>query len=81
MKKIDHIGIAVNDFQAVKDILNLLQIENHQPDIVADQKVETLCFIVGDSEIELLKPTNEDSPIAKYLDKKGTGIHHIAIKV
>jgi len=81
MKKIDHIGIAVRDFKAVKYILNLLNIENHQPETVADQKVETLSFAMGDNEIELLKPTDADSSIAKYLDKKGTGIHHIAIKV
>jgi len=81
MKKIDHIGIAVDDFKAIKDILNILKIQNHHSDIVEDQKVETLSFILGESEIELLKPISVESPITKYIVKKGIGIHHIAIKV
>ena len=70
MEKIDHIGIAVSDFAALKKIFGLLKIENHPPEIVDEQKVETLSFVTGESEIELLKPTANDSPVAKYLEKK-----------
>ena len=81
MPSIDHIGIAVLDFEAVAKALKLLGIEPHPPENVPDQKVETWSFPAGESEIELLKPTAVDSPISKYLDRKGTGIHHIALRV
>ncbi len=78
---IDHIGVAVPDFEGAGEILKILGLEHHPPEEVADQKVKTLSFRAGDSEIELLTPTANDSPIAKYLAKKGSGIHHLALRV
>ena len=81
MKTIDHIGVALPDFGAAAKIFELLGLQRHDPEEIAEQEVETLSFQVGDSEIELLKPTSPDSPIAKFLDKKGAGIHHFALRV
>ncbi|MGC9367453.1 MAG: methylmalonyl-CoA epimerase [bacterium] len=79
IQKINHLGIAVNNLDEqipfYRDILkfNFLGIEE-----VSDQKVRVAIFQIGEVKIELLEPTDPDSPIAKYLDKKGAGIHHIA---
>lgn len=82
LKKIDHLGIAVEDLQAAvhiyKDILGL---EFASQEEVAEQKVRTAFFPVGESSLELLEPTSPDSPIAKFIAKKGAGIHHIAFRV
>ncbi|MBC8204233.1 methylmalonyl-CoA epimerase [bacterium] len=81
-KTIDHIGIAVSDFDAAADILgNKLNLHEHEPEEVPDQKVVTLSFSAGGSEIELLKPASDESPIAKFIAQKGQGIHHIALRV
>lgn len=81
-KKIDHLGIAVENLQEAihlyKDILGL---EYKGEEEVAEQKVRTAFFPLGESSIELLEPTSEDSPIAKFMAKKGPGIHHIALRV
>lgn len=80
--KIDHLGIAVNSIaegkQFWKDILGL-PFEGEET--VATQKVTTAFFPVGESEVELLESTAPDGPIAKYIEKKGTGIQHIAFRV
>lgn len=81
LKFIDHIGVAVPDLEKAAAIFKILGLHAHEPEEVSDQKVFTQSFQVGDSEIELLKPTADDSPIAKYLEKKGAGIHHVAIRV
>ncbi len=79
IQKINHIGIAVSSLEAhipfYRDVLglNLSGIEE-----VADQKVRVAMFEVGEVHIELLEPLSDDSPIAKYIEKKGEGIHHIA---
>ena len=82
LKKIDHIGIAVPDLDDIKNTLSeafglLPEIEEE----VTDQKVKVAGYHIGDSTIEYLQPISPDSPIAKYLEKKGTGIHHIAYRV
>jgi len=81
-KKIDHLGIAVQDMKAAielyKDVLGL---EFAGEEEVVEQKVRTAFFPLGESSIELLEPTSPDSPIAKFIAKKGPGIHHIAIRV
>lgn len=80
--KIDHIGIAVQDLQ---DAIALYTgIFGRGPDAleeVADQKVQTAFFSAGESHIELLYPTSDDSPIARFLQKRGPGIHHICFAV
>lgn len=79
VKKIDHIGIAVKniDEQIVyyRDVLGL---EYLGKEIVVDQKVQVAMFSIGEVRIELLEATDETSPIAKFIDKKGEGMHHIA---
>lgn len=82
MKKIEHIGIAVKDLNAANEIYaKLLQTESYKSEKVKSEGVETSFFRVGDSKIELLAATSDDSPIAKFLEKRGEGIHHIAYEV
>ncbi|MDH8679728.1 methylmalonyl-CoA epimerase [Fusibacter bizertensis] len=80
--KVDHIGIAVKDLEAsisfYKDILGL---EMAGSEVVEEQKVKVAFFPVGDTEVELLESTSEDGPIAKFIEKNGEGIQHIAFKV
>lgn len=77
--KIDHIGIAVKDLnQVVAYYENTLGLHCEGREEVASQKVRTAFFHVGEVHIELLEPTDETSPIAKFLESRGEGIHHIA---
>jgi len=80
--KIDHIGVAVNSIGETKrfwaDVLGLKFVGS---EVVEEQKVTTAFFPVGDSEVELLESTAPDGPIARYLEKKGEGIQHIAFRV
>ncbi len=79
---IDHIGIAVNSIdEALKFWEASLGIKCTGKETVADQKVTTAFLPLKDSEIELLEATDPESPIAKFIEKKGEGIHHIAIRV
>ena len=82
VEKIDHIGIAVESIEKwlgfYKDVLGLDYTGSEE---VAEQKVRVAFFKIGESQIELLEPTSDDSPIAKFLEKRGSGIHHIAVKV
>ena len=79
---IEHIGIAV---KSIADSLpyyeNVLGFECYKVEEVTDQKVKTAFLKVGDTKIELLEPTCEDSTIAKFLETKGPGVHHIAYAV
>ena len=82
MLKIEHLGIAVNDFsQAIPLYEQLLNTPCYKTEEVISEGVNTAFFQTGDSKIELLEATRPDSPIAKFIDKKGTGIHHIAFEV
>jgi len=82
MKKINHIGIAVKSLkEAEKFYKDFLKLEFVGKEEVKDQKVRVSMFKTGESRIELLEPTSDNSPIAKFIDKKGVGIHHIAIAV
>lgn len=82
MKKIEHIGIAVKDLNAANEIYaKLLQTESYKTEKVKSEGVETSFFKVGESKIELLAATSDDSAIAKFLEKRGEGIHHIAYHV
>ena len=77
--KISHIGIAVKNLQTAKEIYKkLFQTEPSEDEIVEQQKVKVSKFKIGESIIELLEPTKPDSPIAKFIEKRGEGIHHIA---
>ncbi len=78
LKKIDHIGIAVESLEESKKIFQLLGLQFKGEEEVEDQKVKVAFFQIGEVNIELLEPTSDDSPIKKFLEKKGQGIHHIA---
>lgn len=80
--KIDHIGIAVSDLEkALKNYEELFNRKAYKREIVEDQKVETVFFQTGESKVELLGATSDDSVIQKYIEKRGEGIHHIAFEV
>ena len=79
---VEHIGIAVSDLDySVKRLEAVLGIKCNKREKVDANKVEVAVFQVGDTEIELVTPTGPDSPIARFLDKRGNGIHHICLKV
>jgi len=80
--KISHVGIAVRDLAAAEAIFKkLLEDDRVHHEEVADQKVRIASFELGDSRIELTQPTESDSPISKFLEKRGEGIHHLAFEV
>jgi methylmalonyl-CoA/ethylmalonyl-CoA epimerase len=82
MRKIEHIGIAVSDLDKSNDLFTRLLGKAHfKTEIVAGEGVETSFFQVGETKVELLQATRTDSPIAKYLEKKSEGVHHIAFDV
>ncbi|NJE04943.1 methylmalonyl-CoA epimerase [Thermococcus sp. M36] len=81
IKKIDHVGIAVKNLEEAIRIWEGLGLKVEEIEEVPEQKVRTAIIHVGESRIELLEPTAEDSPIAKFLAKRGEGIHHIALGV
>ena len=80
--KIDHLGIAVKSIDEGKNFwTDVLGLEFEGSETVAEQKVTTAFFPVGESEVELLESTAPDGPIAKYIEKKGEGIQHVAFRV
>lgn|SRR5690554_4181551 len=82
MKKIEHIGIAVKDLDiAIPLYEKLLNTPCYKTEEVESEKVKTAFFQTGPNKIELVAGTHESSPISKFIDKKGEGIHHIAFKV
>ena len=81
-KKISHIGIAVESIeQALPFYTDVLGLEFEGTEVVAEQKVKVAFLVIGESRIELLEPTAPDSPVAKFLEKNGPGIHHLAYQV
>ena len=79
---IDHVGIAVKSIdEALKFWESSLGVKCAGRETVEDQKVTTAFLPIKDSEIELLEATSEESPIAKFIEKRGEGIHHIALRV
>lgn len=82
MLKIEHLGIAVKSLEVSNPIFEkLLGTPQYKIEEVASEGVLTSFFQIGDSKIELLEATKEDSPIAKFIEKRGEGIHHIAFEV
>ena len=82
MNKIEHIGIAVKNLKDSNELFSKLFGEPHyKTEEVESEGVNTSFFRVGDNKIELLEATKKNSPIAKFIDKKGEGIHHIAFDV
>ncbi|MCD8491644.1 MAG: methylmalonyl-CoA epimerase [Geovibrio sp.] len=81
LEKIDHIGIAVRNLDEALKFYGVMGAGADHFEEVPTQKVRVAFINVGGVNIELLEPTSEESPIAKYLEKKGEGIHHIAYRV
>ena len=82
MNKIEHIGIAVKDLEASNKLFEKLFGKSHyKTEEVVSEGVKTSFFMVGPNKVELLEGLNEDSPISKFIEKKGEGIHHIAFEV
>lgn len=82
MKRIEHLGIAVKDLDSSAKIYeDLFDAAAYKEELVESEGVRTLFFMIGESKIELLQATNPDSPIAKFIEKRGEGIHHIAFEV
>lgn len=80
--KIDHIGIAVKNLSMAREVYSsLMNEEPYKKEWVESEKVTTLFFKAGDTKIELLESTEEDSAIRNYIEKRGEGIHHIAFEV
>lgn len=79
---IEHIGIAVNKLEeAIPYYENVLGLKCYAVEEVADQKVKTAFFMVGQTKIELLESTDPEGPIGKFIEKKGPGVHHLAFAV
>jgi len=79
---IEHIGIAVNSLEeAIPYYEKMLGLTCYAVEEVADQKVKTAFFMVGQTKIELLESTDPEGPIGKFLEKKGPGVHHLAFAV
>lgn len=82
MNKIEHIGIAVKDLEASNQLFaKIFGTPHYKVEEVASEGVKTSFFKTGPNKIELLEGTNENSPISKFIERKGEGIHHIAFAV
>jgi methylmalonyl-CoA/ethylmalonyl-CoA epimerase len=80
--KIEHIGIATRELdEALEFWRGALGLEPDATEVVAEQRVRVAMLPLGESHVELLEPTDEQSPIAKFLEKRGPGIHHLAVRV
>lgn len=82
LSHIEHIGIAVNSIEEAKAYFeDVLGLKCYAIEEVEDQKVKTAFFQIGDTKLELLEATGPDSPVAKFIEKRGQGIHHLAFAV
>ena len=81
IKKLNHIGIAVKDLDAAIEFYRKLGLEVEGTEVVESQKVKVAFIPVGDTRIELLAATSEDSPIAKFIEKRGEEIQHLALSI
>jgi methylmalonyl-CoA/ethylmalonyl-CoA epimerase len=79
---IEHIGIAVSNLQeSIKYYEDILGLKCYKTEEVPDQKIRTAFLMIGETKIELLEPTDPESTVAKFIEKRGEGIHHIAFAV
>lgn len=82
LKKIDHIGIAVQNLdEVIRTYQDSFDLEPDFQEEIENQKVKIAVYKIGDSTIEYLEPVSENSPVTKFLEKRGNGIHHIAFQV
>ncbi len=80
-EKVSHIGVAVRDLEKAKEIFRALGLEVEGEEVVEEQKVKVAFIPVGETRIELLEATSPDSPVAKFIEKRGEGVHHLALGV
>jgi LAO/AO transport system kinase len=81
MYKIDHLGIAVRSLTAAKKIYEMLGMSVSAEEVVEHERVRLVMVPIGDTRLELLEPTSDDSVIARFIAKRGEGLHHISIRV
>jgi methylmalonyl-CoA epimerase len=81
MVKIDHLGIAVKSLSAAKTIYEKLGLKVSSEETVEQEQVRVVMVAVGESRLELLEATSEDSTIAKFVAKRGEGLHHVCLRV
>ena len=81
MTTIDHLGIAVKSIEAARGFYEALGLSVAQEETVEHEQVRTAMIPVDDTRIELLEPTSEDSPVGRFLKKRGEGLHHVALQV
>ncbi len=81
MFAIDHLGIAVKSLQQAKKFYQQLGMQVMPEEVVEAEKVRLAMVPLGESRIELLEPTSEESPIAKFMAKRGEGLHHVSLRV
>jgi methylmalonyl-CoA/ethylmalonyl-CoA epimerase len=82
VRRIDHIAIAVHDIdEAAKFYRDILKLDLSGVEVVTEQKTKVGFFKIGESNIELVQPTSDDSPLVKFLETRGPGIHHICLEV
>ena len=81
MVRIDHLGIAVNSLSAAKTIYEKLGLKVSSEETVEQEQVRVVMVAVGESRLELLEATSEDSTIAKFVAKRGEGLHHVCLRV
>jgi len=81
MTRIDHLGIAVNSIQVARGLYEALGLSVAHEESVEHEQVRTAMIPTYDSRIELLEPTSEDSPVGRFLKKRGEGLHHVALHV
>ena len=79
--KIDHLGVAVHSIDGALDVYRALGLEEEKREPVPSQKVVAAFLRIGESRIELLEPTADDSPVARFLARRGEGIHHVCFAV
>jgi methylmalonyl-CoA/ethylmalonyl-CoA epimerase len=79
--RLDHIGIAVRSIDTAVEVYRLTGFETGMREIVADQGVEVQILPAGEAHLELIQPIRDDSPVVSFLEKRGEGLHHIALKV
>jgi methylmalonyl-CoA epimerase len=81
MTKIDHLGIAVKSLAAAKNIYEKLGLSVSPEEVVESEQVRLVMVPVGESRLELLEPTSESSAIARFIAKRGEGLHHVSLRV
>lgn len=78
---LEHIGIAVRSLKAAREIYEVLGLEVEHTETVATQQLQAAFLSAGDTSLELLEPTSPDSPVAKFIERWGEGLHHICFRV